>query len=118
VVAQDPTNGSAQGVGGSALAVLGERERAEEWFERATLLNQDNTFMRYHFACITALKWNDAGAAAELLEPLLEGFSVSALKATVADPDFDGIRADPLFKPVMDKAAELLAVRSAHPAVS
>ncbi|MBA3576032.1 MAG: TIR domain-containing protein [Sphingomonas sp.] len=113
VIAQDPTNGSAQGVGGSALAVLGERERAREWFERATLLNPDNIIMRYHFACITAREWNDAATAAELLEPLLHGFSVSALKATVVDPDFDGVRTNPLFKPVMDRAAELLAARSA-----
>jgi adenylate cyclase len=115
VVAQDPTNGAAQGVGGSALGILGERDRAKAWFERAILLNPDNSFMRYHFACNTALNWNDAEGAADLLEPLLDGFSVSALKATMADPDFDGVRDHPAFKPVMAKAAELFAARSASP---
>ncbi|HKP33693.1 MAG TPA: TIR domain-containing protein [Sphingomicrobium sp.] len=118
VVVQDPTNGSAQGVGGSALGILGERDRAKAWFERAILLNPDNSFMRYHFACSTALNWDDAEAAAALLEPLLEGFSASALKATIADPDFDSVRDSPAFKPVMAKAAALLARAIIPPAAT
>jgi hypothetical protein len=89
--------------------VLGERERVKEWFQRATLLNPDNIMMRYHFACVTANHWNDAEEAAKLLEPLLNSFSVSGLKATVADPDFDSVRDHPRFKEVLEKAARLIA---------
>src|SRR5207247_3711955 len=41
ILAHDPNNGSAMGHGSWALAVLGQRERAKEWMERALLIDPD-----------------------------------------------------------------------------
>ena len=46
-----PSNGAAISFGVSALAALGERDRAMEWMERALLIDPDNLNMRYNFAC-------------------------------------------------------------------
>jgi adenylate cyclase len=118
VLANDPTNGSALGQAGYGLAVLGERERFKDWVERALLLNPDNIFMRYNFACIMAWKLEDAEAALDLLEPLVPNFSLSVLKAFVADPDFDGLRGNPRFDRMIDHAKRRLAEGSPIPAAS
>jgi adenylate cyclase len=54
VLAQDPSNGAAISFGVSALATLGELDRAREWMDRALLIDPDNLNMRYNFACTLA----------------------------------------------------------------
>lgn len=109
VIAQDPTNGAALGIGATGLAALGDRDRLKEWIERAMMICPDNVIMRYNFACLMALNFNDAETAIGLIERDFDGYSPSALKAVVADPDLDGIRDHPKFKRMMDKAHEILA---------
>src|ERR1051325_9902037 len=46
ILARDSNNGSAWGHSSVALAVLGQRERAKEWMERALLIDPDNITMR------------------------------------------------------------------------
>jgi hypothetical protein len=65
--------------------------------------------MRYNFACLMALNFNDAEAAIGLIERDFDGYPPSALKAVVADPDLDSIRDHPKFKRMMAKAHEILA---------
>jgi adenylate cyclase len=113
VVAQDPDNGSAMSFGVTALAVLGETERAQEWMERALLLDPDNFNMRYNFACTVITEMGDFDAALDMLEP---GFAVirgEALRWTKTDPDLDPIRDHPRFK-AMVAAAEARLVASGY----
>ena len=54
ILAQDSSNGAALAHASVALAVLGQRERAKEWMERALLVDPDNITMRYNFVCALA----------------------------------------------------------------
>ena len=117
-LANDPTNGSALSTVVTGLGVLKERERADEWIDRALLVCPDNFFMRYNFACTLALQFHDQDAALDLLEPLFPDFSASAYKAVSADPDLDGLRDHPRFKRLMEEAAERLATEPAIPAAT
>ncbi|HEU4697034.1 MAG TPA: TIR domain-containing protein [Sphingomicrobium sp.] len=112
VLAHDPTNGAALGIGATGLAALGDRDRLKEWIERAMMICPDNLLMRYNFACLMALNFNDAEAAIGLIERDFDGYPPSALKAVVADPDLDSIRDHPKFKRMMAKAHEILAAEA------
>jgi adenylate cyclase len=109
VLAQDPSNGAAISFGVSALAVLGEQDRAREWMERALLIDPDNLNMRYNFACAYARDLGDRDAAIRMLDS-----SLSRIKGTTGnaefDPDFDSIRDDPRFKKIIADAKKRLAI--------
>jgi adenylate cyclase len=109
VLAQDPSNGAAISFGVSALAALGEPDRAREWMERALLIDPDNLNMRYNFACALARDFGDAEAALRMLES-----SLSRIKGTIGnaefDPDLDLIRDDPRFTRIINDAKRRLGV--------
>ena len=109
VLAQDPSNGAAISFGVSALAALGETDRAREWMERALLIDPDNLNMRYNFACAYARDLGDRDAAIRMLNS-----SLSRLKGTIGnaelDPDFDSIRDDPRFKKIIEDAKNRLGI--------
>jgi adenylate cyclase len=117
-VAGDPTNGAAVGALVFGFAVSGERDQAKEWIQRALLICPDNQIMRYNFACQTARNLNDPEAAIDLLEPIVPGFSISALKAFVADPDFDSLRENARFVRLVDEARRRLGDAAASPAAT
>jgi adenylate cyclase len=104
ILARDANNGSAMGHGSDALAVLGQRERAMEWMERALLIDPDNITMRYNFACALANYLNEKDAALEMLRPALEQMGISLINHVQIDPDFDNIRDDPRFKEMVAAA--------------
>jgi adenylate cyclase len=97
VLSKDPSNGAAISFGVHALAILGERERAMEWMERALLIDPENLNMRYNFACALARDMDDREGAIKMLES-----SVSRLRGSIGniefDPDLASIRDDPRFK--------------------
>jgi len=111
VVAQDPSNGAAMSWGVSALAALGEKDRAREWMERALLIDPDNLNMRYNFACALAKDLGDREGAIRMLES-----SISRLKGSLGnaefDPDLDSIRDDPRFQKIIGEAKKRLGVKS------
>jgi len=105
VLTHDLNNGSAMGHGSDALAVLGQRERAKDWMNRALLIDPDNLTMRYNFACALGNHLDDKDAALEMLGPALEKMGTGFINHAKVDPDFDCIRDDPRFK-AMIAAAE------------
>ena len=109
-LAHDPTNGAALGTAVTGLAVLDERERAQDWIERALLVAPENVLLRYNIACILALKFKDPDGALDLLEPIVASLSPSGLKAFVADPDFDMLRGNARFDALLNQASRRLAV--------
>ena len=50
-ISKDPSNAPALSTGASALALLGEDDRASDWIDRALLLAPDDIMMRYNLAC-------------------------------------------------------------------
>jgi adenylate cyclase len=94
---EDPSNGSALGMIASGLALLGQKERAREWIDRALLLDPDNTRSRYNFACCLANELGEPQAALDLLEPVYEKLGPGLIEHMKADPDLDAIRDDPRF---------------------
>jgi adenylate cyclase len=108
-LARDRNNGNAMGFGVSALAVLGEADRAKDWMARALLLDPDNNLMRYNFACSLSNNLRDAEAALAMLKPVLAASSISLLAAAKTDPDLDLIRDDPRFGVMIAEADARLA---------
>jgi adenylate cyclase len=110
VLSQDPSNGAAISFGVHALAVLGERERAMEWMERALLIDPDNLNMRYNFACTLARDFGDREGALHMLESCLSRLQGS-LGNVEHDPDLDSIRDDPRFQKVLKAAKKRLGIK-------
>jgi adenylate cyclase len=114
-IAQDPGNGNALAHGVSALAALGERERAKEWIYRALLIETDNTNMRYNFACVACFLLKDVELALELLQGVLATSTISYVRYAEKDPDLETIRKDPRFVKLLADAEARLGGRQDLP---
>jgi adenylate cyclase len=108
-LATNSRHGAALAYGASALAVLGERERAHEWVSRAVLVDPDNHASRYNLACTMATGLADVAAAIDLLTPYFETASPSELAHAAVDPDLDRLRDDPRYQALIAQAKARLA---------
>ncbi len=115
VVAADRSNGSAMETGVTALAALGETERAKDWMRRALLIDPDDLNMRYNFACTLAAWLGDPDAALAMLGPVLERDAGWLVTTTATDPDLAGLRGDPRFRAMVAAAEARLATGQAEP---
>jgi adenylate cyclase len=112
-VAQYPANGAALGMGASALAALGEGNRAKEWIQRAMLIAPENLTMRYNLVCALTQYLHDHAAALDLLETFVDKMNAMLVSHTLIDPDMDALRPDPRFQKMLsDAQARLAAARS------
>ncbi|MHB8529497.1 MAG: TIR domain-containing protein [Caulobacteraceae bacterium] len=109
VIAQDRSNGSAMGVGVTALAALGEADRAKDWMRRAMLIDPDNLYVRYNFACALATSLGDHRAALDMLGPVVERDTGLLVRMAPTDPDLAGLRSDPRFHAMIAAAEARLA---------
>ena len=113
-LAMDPTNGTALASAASALAVLGDKDRAREWMRRALLLDPDNLVMRYNAACALLRDLGEPEEALETLEPFFKSVTSNTwIWHAEADPDFDAIRNDPRFKQMLAAAKQRLGLVAA-----
>jgi adenylate cyclase len=109
VLAQDPSNGAAISFAVSALASMGESERAREWMDRALLIDPDNLNMRYNFACALAKYLDDREGALAMLEYSITRVQ-GALGNVESDPDLESIRGDPRFLEMVAEAKQRLGI--------
>ncbi len=111
-LAQDRNNGFAMSFGVTALAILGETERAKQWINRALLIDPDNLLARFNFACASASLLGDSKGAVELIAPVLARDAGHLVKSAASDPDLDLIRDDPHFQEMLAKAQARVATRA------
>jgi adenylate cyclase len=110
-IANNPANGTALTSGAHSLAVLGEKDRAREWINRALLLDPENRNMRYNAACAMALQFGDVDEAVKTLEQFFQTVtSATWIRHVEVDPDLDSIRADPRFKEMLASAKQRLGI--------
>jgi adenylate cyclase len=109
VVAAEPDHGVALGFGVTALATLGERERAKEWAERALLLDPSNRNLRYNMAC-AMVTLRDMDTAIELLESVVVSAAPQGLRWFETDNSLDPIREDPRYQALVANAKARLGM--------
>jgi adenylate cyclase len=109
VLAQDPSNAAALGLVATGLAVLGERQRAREWIDRALLIDPDNLNIRYNFACALANELHEIEFALDLIEEALNKTSGFIVRVVESDPDMDMLRDHPRFEAALASAKSRLA---------
>jgi adenylate cyclase len=114
-LAQDPSNGSALGFGATALASMGDGERAKEWIKRALLMDPDNLTMRWNLACLLSRYLGDKDAAIDLLVSFIDRAPPPLVKYLRLDTDLDPLRGDPRFEELVVSAEKRMA-QSAGPA--
>ncbi len=107
---QDPSNGAALGILAGGLAILGQRERANEMIERALLIDPDNSKMRYNFACVLANYLDENEEAITLLESTLPFANRDMVMRAMVDPDMDTLRGDPRFAAMLESAKKRLGI--------
>jgi adenylate cyclase len=103
-LSRDPDNGAALAFGALSFAALGQMERAQEWIERALLLDPDNLYMRYNLAWPLLAFFDDKEAALELLEPTLANAGANLVSLANADRNLDSLRDDPRFQRMLEAA--------------
>ncbi len=112
-LARDPNNSVVIAYSVTALARLGEAERAKARMERALLIDPDNFNMRYNFACTLTADLEDKEAALEMLGPLFETISESFLPYAKSDSDFESLHDDSRWQAMVAAAeARLAAAKS------
>jgi adenylate cyclase len=106
----NPRDASAISSGAMSLAVMGEKERAREWAERAMALEPDNYILRYNIACAYVMELDDHDRALDLIEDSLVHLGVDHVRHAKADPDLASLRGHPRFAKMIEDAKGRLQI--------
>ena len=99
-----PENSKPACMGASALAYLGERERAKEWLALALAIDHDDNSVRYSAACTYSLL-GEIDRAIDLLETWLPLAAPTSKLWFKNDSDFEPIRTHPRYKKLLELAS-------------
>lgn len=97
----NPQDSRAFILGATAWDVLGEKERAREWIDKAFAADPQSPGVKYNAACIL-LKWNETERALDLLEQAVASGARNK-RLYEADTDLDPVRDHPRFKALLAK---------------
>jgi adenylate cyclase len=104
-LAKDPTNGAALAAGVAALLILGEKDRARGWIDRAVMIDSENVSMFYNIGCAYIILADDVDGALGMFEKFFERVRGTTLfKHLRSDPDLDRLREHPRFKKMLAAA--------------
>jgi adenylate cyclase len=109
VVAVVPDHGTALGFGFTALATLGDADRANDWATRALLLDPNNNNLIYNMAC-GFVTLGDYDRAIELLERVLDTSQAESFRWFRIDTSLDPIRNDPRFRAALERGQRRLGL--------
>ena len=108
-LANNPRDAAALGNGVISYSILGEKERAREWADRALELEPNNYILRYNIAC-AFIDLGDHDRALDLIEDSLSHLGKDHIRHTQADPDIAVVRDHPRFvRMIADAKARLQA---------
>jgi adenylate cyclase len=109
IIAQEPDHSTAMSFGITALAALGEKQRAMDWTERALLLAPpEDINLRYNLACAMACLGETDGSL-DLLEAIIGKFRREGLVWVKTDTTLNKVREHPRFKAMIAAAEARLA---------
>jgi adenylate cyclase len=96
-----PENPRPAYLGATALAALGEIDRAREWSSRALAIDPDDVLTQYNVACVYSLL-GDIEPAFDLLQRLLPHANHETKAWIKHDSDFDPLRSHPRYQRVLE----------------
>jgi len=105
-LSRNPQNGAALAFGVLAFMVLGQKDRADRWRERALLLDPENLYMRYNLAWPLLSIAKDRAAALAMLEPVLAKAGPNLISLVANSRVLEPIRADVGFRSLLESAVE------------
>lgn len=112
LIAVEPDHGLALSFGIGALFVIGERERAKDWAQRALLVDPNNLNMTYNIGC-GLIKAGEIDWGLDLIEKTVKATLRGNLNWIKTDNDLDSIRDLPRFKQMMAEAEGRLGTADA-----
>lgn len=96
-----PESSSPAHRGALALAHLGERDRAQEWADRALAIDPEDTVAHYNIACMHSILGN-VEQAIDLLEKVVPLSSSTHLLWFKNDPDLEPVRGHPRYQKLLE----------------
>ncbi len=99
-LARNPENARAFYLGATALAKLGEVDRAKEWASRALAIDPDDVLTHYNIACFYCFI-GEFDRALDLLEAMLPRANHETKAWVLNDSDFDPVHNHPRWQKVL-----------------
>jgi adenylate cyclase len=96
-----PDNPRPAYLGATALAALGQKDRAREWVSRAIAIDPDDVLTQYNAACVYSLL-GDIEPAFDLLERLLPNANHETKAWIKHDSDFNPLRDHPRYQKILE----------------